>query len=41
MTIHFIPGKSNVVTNALSRHTHLAVVVGSVEFGLLTWIHET
>ena len=27
-------------TDALSRCPDLAVVVGSVESGLLTWIHE-
>ena len=39
MTIHHIPGKSNVVT-ALSYCVDLAVVFGSVESGLLTKIHK-
>ena len=40
MTICHIPGKSNVIANALSRHPVLDVVVRSVEFGLLTQIRE-
>ena len=40
MTIHHVPGKCNVVAGALSCHPDLAVVFGSVEFGLLTWICE-
>ena len=40
MTIHYIPGKSNVVTNAMSCHLDLSIVVRSVESGLLTWIGE-
>ena len=31
MTICYVPGNSNVVTNALLRCPDLAVVVGSVE----------
>ena len=38
MTIHHVPGKSNVVTDALLHHPELTAVVGSVEFGLLTQI---
>ena len=33
MTIHYVPGKSDVVADALSCHPDLAVVVGSVESG--------
>ena len=40
MTIHHIPGKSNVVTDALSCHPDPSAVVGSVESGLLTQICE-
>ena len=40
MTIHHVPGKSNVVANAISCCPDLAVVFGSVESGLLTWIRE-
>ena len=40
MTICHVPGKSNVVTDALLHHSDLAVVVGSVESGLLTRICE-
>ena len=40
MGIRHVPGKSNVVADALSCHTDLSVVVGSVESGLLTWIHK-
>ena len=40
MTIGHVLGKSNVVFDALSYCSELAVVVGSVESGLLTWIHE-
>ena len=40
ITICYVPGKSNVVVNALSHRPDFAVVVGSIEFGLLTRIHE-
>ena len=40
MTICHVPGKSNVVTNALSHRPDLAIVIGSVESGLLAWIHK-
>ena len=40
MTICHVPGKSSVVTDALSCHPDLAVGIGSVESGLLTQIHE-
>ena len=40
MTICHVPGKSNNIADALSYCPDLAVVVGSVESGLLTWIHE-
>ena len=40
MTICYVPGKSNVVADALSHCPDLAVVVGSVESGLLTQIRE-
>ena len=40
MTISHVSGKSNVVIDALSHCPDLAVVVGSVGSGLLTWIHE-
>ena len=40
MTIHHVPGNSNVVADALSHHPDLTEVFGSVEFGLLTWIRE-
>ena len=40
MTIHHVPGKSNVVADALLHHPDLAVVVRLVESGLLTRIHE-
>ena len=40
MTIYYVPGKSNVVAGALSRCPDLAIVVGSVESGLLTRIRE-
>ena len=38
MTIHYIPGKSNVISDALLCHPDLPVVIGSVESGLLTRI---
>ena len=40
MTICHVPGKSNVVADVLLRCPDLAVVVGSVESGLLTQIRE-
>ena len=40
MTICHVLVKSNVVADALSRHLDLAIVIGSVESGLLTQIHE-
>ena len=40
MTICHVLGKSNVVADALLRCPDLAVVVGSVESGLLTRICE-
>ena len=40
MTICYVPGKSKVVTDALSRRPDLAVVIGSVESSLLTRICE-
>ena len=40
MTVCHVPGKSNIVADALSRHLDLAVVVVSVDFGLLTQIRE-
>ena len=36
MTICHVPGKSNVVTDTLSRRPDLTIVIGSVESGLLT-----
>ena len=36
ITIHYVPWKYNVVTDAMSCHPDLAVIVGSVESGLLT-----
>ena len=35
MSIHYVPGKSNVVTDALLHHSDPAAVVGSVESSLL------
>ena len=40
MTIHHVPGKFNVVADALSHPPDLAVVLGSFESGLLTRICE-
>ena len=40
MTICHIPRKSNIVAGTLSHCLDLAVVVGSVESGLLTRILE-
>ena len=40
ITICHIPGKSNVITDALLHHPYLAVVIGSVKSGLLTQIRE-
>ena len=40
MTISHIAGKSNIVADALSCYPDLAVVIGSVESGLLTQICE-
>ena len=40
MTICHVPGKSNVVTDALLCCPDLAVVVGAVESGLLIWSRE-
>ena len=40
MTIFHIPGKYNVVTHALLHHPDLAIVVGSIESGLLTQVCE-
>ena len=39
ITCH-VPGKSNVVTDALLYPPDLAVTIGLVEPGLLIWIHE-
>ena len=36
ITICHVPGKSNVITYALSYHPDLAAIVVSVESGLLT-----
>ena len=38
MTIHHVPGKSNVIANASLYHPDLAAVVVLVESGLFTWI---
>ena len=38
VTIHHIPGEFNIATDALSHHSDLDAVVGSVESVLLTWI---
>ena len=40
MTICYVPGKFNVVADALPHCPDLTVVVGSVESGLLTQIHK-
>ena len=40
MTICHVPGKSNIVTYALSHCPDLAAVVGLVESSLLPQIHE-
>ena len=40
MTLHHIPGKSSFITNALSHCPNLAVVIESVESGLLAQTHE-
>ena len=40
MTICHVPRKSNVVADALSHCSDLAIVVGPVESGLLTRICE-
>ena len=40
MTICHIPGNSNVIADALSHCPDLAVVIVSVESGLLTQIRE-
>ena len=40
MNICNVPGKSNAVADALSCCLNLAIVVGSVESGLLARIHE-
>ena len=40
ITIHYIPGKSYAVSDSLSCHLDLVVVVRSVESGLLTRIGE-
>ena len=36
ITIHYVAGKSNAVADAFSCCPDLAIVVGSVESGLLT-----
>ena len=40
MTICYVPGKSNILTNALLHYPDLASGVGPVESSLLTRIHE-
>ena len=40
MTIHHVPGKSNVVADVLLCHHDLVAVVGSIESSLLAWIRE-
>ena len=40
MIIHYIPGKSNVIFDALPCHYNLSAVVGLVESDLLAWICE-
>ena len=40
MTICHVPGKYNIVADALSHCPDLAVVIGSVESSLLTRIRE-
>ena len=36
MTIHYVPGKSNIVADALLYCPDLAAIIGSVESSLLT-----
>ena len=40
MTIHHVPGKSNVVTDTLTYCPDLSIVFGLVKSGLLTYIRE-
>ena len=40
MTIHHVPGKSNVFNDALSCHPSLSAVFGSVKSSLLTHIRD-
>ena len=40
MTICHVPGKSNIVADALLCCPGLAAVIGSDEYSLLTWIRE-
>ena len=40
ITIHYVPGKFNVVADALSCRPDLAAIIGLVEFSLLTRIYE-
>ena len=40
MIICYVPGKSNTVTDALSRCSDFAAVFGSIESGIFSQIHE-
>ena len=40
ITIHYIPGSYNVVSNALLHCPDLGAVFESIESSLLTWIDE-